>query len=218
MPKRRSPQRALSRLESLPGELRNRIYYYAVVQEQPIIDTTLIESRSYNIPGTIVDKLTLTWRHTEPALAKACKLFRHEVLSIFYTENTFVLTPNPYDADRVRGKQAHDWVRSTGKYSSMISSAGVRFYVRKNLDEGQIEDVKCEIMAKVPDEGDCKFFITGGLEGQCECKLRFCERLQPTGSKYSRLSIALGCCSEFLLREYIEETTFCFVCRRSYGL
>ena len=54
----------------LPGELKNRIYFYSLV-------------RPDNIEITAQN-----WPTHQPALLKTCKQIRSEALSIFYNENT----------------------------------------------------------------------------------------------------------------------------------
>ena len=71
-----------SRLESFPGELLNRIYRYAVVQEGLTEPAVLIfDAWAF--------KTESVWRTNEPALARTCKRFRKDVLPIYYSENVF---------------------------------------------------------------------------------------------------------------------------------
>lgn len=68
---------ATMELMSLPPELRNRIYRFAVVSSQKIdVSSSGIQ---------------------EPDLLLACKQTRKEALGIFYSENTFAVDNHDYD-------------------------------------------------------------------------------------------------------------------------
>lgn len=71
------PPDQTSPLLGLPGELRNRIYRAALLEDH--IDVT---NASF----------------TEPGLLRTCKLIRHEAGPIFYTENTFEIEVRDYDS------------------------------------------------------------------------------------------------------------------------
>jgi hypothetical protein len=75
-----------SKLMGLPGELRNRIYRYAITEESTIV----------------IDRHT--WASHQPALLKTCKQVRYEALPIFYAENeisTCIRDWNPVVRDRL---------------------------------------------------------------------------------------------------------------------
>lgn len=63
----------------LPGELRNRIYFYSLVRPQNI------EITAQN------------WPTHQPALLKTCKQIRFESLSIFYNENSISANIHDYN-------------------------------------------------------------------------------------------------------------------------
>lgn len=62
-------------LLKLPPELRNRIYRYAIVQDEPI-------------------DVAETTKKKEPALLATCKEIREQALKMFYHENTFYCLAN----------------------------------------------------------------------------------------------------------------------------
>jgi hypothetical protein len=64
-----TPSSTGSPFMDLPGELKNRIYFYALVRPDNIEITAL------------------NWPNHQPPLLKTCKQIRHEALSIFYNEN-----------------------------------------------------------------------------------------------------------------------------------
>ena len=70
-----------SSLLSLPGELRKKIYRYAVVEVDPIIPT-IIKSRCRDSK-----RYTFFLKQPQPTLAATCRLLRGEVLPIYYGEN-----------------------------------------------------------------------------------------------------------------------------------
>lgn len=71
-----------SRLLSLPGEIRNRIYRLIAIHQQPIQ-----LSATPQIAGN-----TIKFSPRIPALAVACKTTYEEIKTIFYQENTFHFT------------------------------------------------------------------------------------------------------------------------------
>jgi hypothetical protein len=76
----------------LPGELKNRIYFYGLVKPSNIEITTL------------------NWPTHQPALLKTCKQIRHEALSIFYSENN--ITANVDDWSPAVKHACHElWAR-----------------------------------------------------------------------------------------------------------
>ena len=66
-----------SRLLGLPGELRNRIYQFCLVEG-------VVDLNSKQFP--------------EPSLLSTCKEVRAEAGSIFYNENKFIITIQDFDA------------------------------------------------------------------------------------------------------------------------
>lgn len=75
----------ISRLQSLPAELRNHIYQLAVVHERSVdaaVHATGSESTGLS---------PCHWRFdcVQPALAATCRQIRNEILPIYYGENVF---------------------------------------------------------------------------------------------------------------------------------
>ncbi|KAI6873965.1 hypothetical protein KC343_g10784 [Hortaea werneckii] len=63
-------------LLSLPGELRNRIWRLLVVREEPIL--------AFAAAGSLQHRVVV------PRLAHTGRSIRHEILSIYYSENSFI--------------------------------------------------------------------------------------------------------------------------------
>ncbi|KAF2165399.1 hypothetical protein M409DRAFT_24249 [Zasmidium cellare ATCC 36951] len=78
--RQRSIHNAASRLLRLPAEIRNQIYQLLVVQDTTI---EVIERGS---------RYRLSPDLKQPPLSLVCRQIRHEVLSVFYSENTFNIT------------------------------------------------------------------------------------------------------------------------------
>ncbi|KAK6423119.1 hypothetical protein LTR95_016572 [Oleoguttula sp. CCFEE 5521] len=81
----------------LPGELRNKIYRYALVAEDS--DYTVMQCRSQLVPG----------------LLNTCKAIRHECHAIYFMENSFVLLLRSYDCVLVE-----KWVKAIAPYKSSL--------------------------------------------------------------------------------------------------
>ena len=152
-------QRVLSPLESLPGELRNRIYRYAIVEENGVI------------AAKIIDWQARTWRSTQPALAAACKQFRSEILPILYAENTFVLAPTYRQA--LFEILIRRWVQSISRnYRPLIARVGASFYIMKTFDDGHKESIEANVTADVSVATTTVFRVSDGLADKCDCRLR----------------------------------------------
>lgn len=76
------PPQQIMTLLRLPGEIRNRIYRYAIVQDTPIVlySTSTAYGRCKFFSNAICN------------LSSVCRTTREEVRSIFYEENTFTFT------------------------------------------------------------------------------------------------------------------------------
>lgn len=147
-------ERELSRLESLPGELRNRIYRYAVVEEGLVNAATCTNYERAR-----------KWQSNEPALASTCKQFRKEVLPIYYAENIFTfakpggkyLSRNTVDA----------WVDTIGELASYIVRVGAPVDIRQRLPDGSIKREECDVMAKIHDDPELvEFQCIQEVDGQ----------------------------------------------------
>ncbi|KAI5367999.1 hypothetical protein Slin15195_G031330 [Septoria linicola] len=83
-------------LHKLPGEVRNRIYRYALV------DTGDLEITSTG-PG-------------EPSLLRVCKRVRNEASSIYYAENNFDL-----QIQRFNGADLQPFIRQSSRYEHLLN-------------------------------------------------------------------------------------------------
>jgi len=77
-----TPSSTGSPFMELPGELKNRIYFYALVK-----------------PETNIEITALSWPFHQPALLKTCKQIRGEALSIFYNENHITANINDWNPE-----------------------------------------------------------------------------------------------------------------------
>jgi hypothetical protein len=86
----------------LPGELKNRIYFYALVRKDN------------------VEISAANWDTHQPALLKTCKQIRREALSIFYNENR--VSANIEDWNPEVKNACHDlWAHHKLKWSAQFS-------------------------------------------------------------------------------------------------
>ena len=70
-------------LLQLPGEIKNRIYYLACVQDAPILLRRIpIESKAN----------TYAFANARPSLAWVCKETRKDLPPNYYEDNTFIFT------------------------------------------------------------------------------------------------------------------------------
>ncbi|KAK3723009.1 hypothetical protein LTR37_002155 [Vermiconidia calcicola] len=185
-------QRLLSRLESLPGELRNTIYGYAVVENSPVIAASL------------VDKQAKFWRSHQPALGFVCKQIRDEVLPMYYSENAFTFQRSSGDRGdddldfatawlRSTGKHhalmqraasedkgskylhhAIAWLRSTGTHYAQVQRVGVNFTAMIKRKDGIVEREECSITATISNLGTwpiAEHHFSQNLNPPCNCPL-----------------------------------------------
>ncbi|KAI6843220.1 hypothetical protein KC340_g1433 [Hortaea werneckii] len=104
-------------LARLPGEMRNVIYRYALVEPcdpitghpQPVrlSGSDLICGRGPCVHGHP--------RGAAPGIASTCRKIRKEVLGIWVGENEFV-----FDAVMVRNRCAGNWVKALGSYACLL--------------------------------------------------------------------------------------------------
>ena len=206
-------ERVFSRLESLPGQLRNRIYRYAVVEDRPVI-AARVSGR-----GPWQPRL---WRFTQPALASASKKIRHEVLSIFYAANSFAFgrfeQKESSQWNENFTKRVRKWLKSVGDdYASTIQAMGAAYCSAISMEDRTIYRVEGAIMATVTN-GKCpSFYLCGGLVGQCECELRAIEeyyKLRSTPSRY-KISTLFNC--YYLFGRYGRYKRACRNCGKRFG-
>ncbi|KAI7263898.1 hypothetical protein KC343_g10859 [Hortaea werneckii] len=102
------PQTSL--LLSLPGELRNRIWRLLVVREEPIL--------AFAAAGSLQHRVVV------PRLAHTGRSIRHEILSIYYSENSFVYEwTGRFNPVKHRMK-IQQWLRTVLPYVRDISEYG----------------------------------------------------------------------------------------------
>ncbi|CAK4031697.1 Hypothetical predicted protein [Lecanosticta acicola] len=150
-------------LFSLPGELRNAIWRELVTSAAPLDVEPLCEP----------DKPRLK----QPAAAFTCKQLRDEVLSIFYSENTFYLGKIGYHhAGEIRlydfNRRLARWREMLGPYTKYLTHLSMiidgQCYA---WDEGTFSfpgDAQYEIEAER--EGRLRFEMNGRL--RCTCRLK----------------------------------------------
>ena len=159
-----SQERKLSRLESLPGELCNRIIRYAVIDSKPVL--------AFKWNG----RARRTYVTKQPYLARVTKQIRHETLSVYYAENTFIFNESPL------GMTGHTammnvvsrFLRSLGRYCEYITRVGSVVLVRQIIDKpGEIQWLKCVLAATLDHEKKTACYsLWPKLRGYCECEFR----------------------------------------------
>ncbi|KAK4504855.1 hypothetical protein PRZ48_002818 [Zasmidium cellare] len=102
---RRPRQRAGCRLLKLPGEIRNRIYRFALVESGNL-------DINPNGPG-------------EPALLRVCRTVRNEGRSIYYTENVFTLKITEFN-----GAKYMPFMWQFDRYEPLVTKPNVMFDIR----------------------------------------------------------------------------------------
>lgn len=90
---RGEPGPKLLRLSDLPGEIKNRIYRYAVVSSSPIILRTMEPKKKYDtskqpIGIQVIGRLI----NGSPSLGQVSRQLRTEINGIYYEENVFMFT------------------------------------------------------------------------------------------------------------------------------
>lgn len=97
-------------LLSLPGELRNRIWRLLVVREEPIL--------AFAAAGSLQHRVVV------PRLAHTGRSIRHEILSIYYSENSFIYEwTGRFNPVKHRMK-IQQWLRTVLPYVRDISGYG----------------------------------------------------------------------------------------------
>ncbi|RMY89668.1 hypothetical protein D0861_04113 [Hortaea werneckii] len=101
---------SFSSLLSLPGELRNRIWRLLVVREEPIL--------AFAAAGTLQHRVVV------PRLAHTGRSIRYEILSIYYSENSFIYEwTGRFNPVKHRMK-IQQWLRTVLPYVRDISGYG----------------------------------------------------------------------------------------------
>ena len=179
-------ERQLSRLESLPAELRNIIYRYAVVEDEPDYAT----KREH---GDIQHKFI------QPALAMTCKQIREEVLPIFFAENGIKLWmcicsecnhPSPCTcSDSIKASGMARCLRAAGEHVPLIKHIGVTQF----LAEGAlpVRKICATIMGK-----RLEFNLINWYADICQCALRRLEKAAMPDEGVELVKLALETCIE----------------------
>ncbi|SMQ51208.1 unnamed protein product [Zymoseptoria tritici ST99CH_3D1] len=122
-----SPTSDIGTLAKLPGELRNRIYRYAVVQSEPGPVKVTMPPLACAL-GACLHART---GYNVPALAQTCAQLRSEVLPIFLAENEGF----EFDAGTVQQSCVGNWLRSLGSYADFVS--GITLTVERAICRGE---------------------------------------------------------------------------------
>ncbi|GAB1728763.1 hypothetical protein NU195Hw_g470t1 [Hortaea werneckii] len=171
----------------LPGEMRNVIYRYALVEpSDPITGhprpvrlagSDLICGRGPCVHGTLLG--------AAPGVASTCRQIRKEVMGIWVRENEFL-----FDAVMVRNRCAGNWVKALGgEYAGLLKKVRVEIQVLVRPSssagtEGQAtKQEKLEVLVELPagrEDGRFEMWVEGtvpvkgkaeekGLRGKLEC-------------------------------------------------
>ncbi|KAI6898783.1 hypothetical protein KC318_g7633 [Hortaea werneckii] len=153
-------------LARLPGEMRNSIYRYALVEpSDPITGhpepvrlsgSDLICGRGPCVHGNP--------RGAAPGIASTCRQIRKEVLGIWVGENEFV-----FDAVMVRNRCAGNWVKGLGSYACLLKKVRLEIQVlvrpASSGAQGQCTtQEKVEIGVELPagrDDGRFEMWVEG---------------------------------------------------------
>jgi len=201
----------LSRLLSLPGELRNRIYCDAVVEETKVEVTTKHHHDSEGVECFTVEP-------THPLLF-ASKQIRHEAWEIYWTENAFELQDEMVTSEKVKalismiGNSAHKMttVALTHTVEYQQTEGGPHSYYRvavsvKRTVQNFVFDLECRANSR-HESKPCPFAI-------CKCKVDGI----PSGPHISTvLDVAEAYSREVLSKRKAYDrnrTIHCWICAR----
>jgi hypothetical protein len=157
-------------LLSLPAELRNAIYAFAVTSDAPIpIFPFCATTQQY----------TETWRVNPkpPALASVCKQLREEVLPIYYTTNAFQLVTNENQTRAIYAGKLTKWRRFLGIWAEKIRclqlTVTYNVFVHGNgTTRSFFEERRCPIeLATCPRKGMSARRWDVGQCNMCACTL-----------------------------------------------
>ena len=158
-----SPSAQPSRLLDLPGELRNRIYRYAVVDE-------------------VVKWKDGFWQHGSscdpsspcpPPLARTCLQLEKEVSPIFYAESIFVVDYYPKDRRSLPSAVA-DWLQALESSGAVRLLRNFRFHRRTNnesIKHDLDDDMVCTINIKCDACNITTWDVVSASSALCCCKL-----------------------------------------------
>lgn len=106
------PKSDMGLFASLPGELRNRIYRFALVEGDRKPFTVTMEPETCNLGACIHMRLPTAL----PGILSTCAQIRAEAMPIFIAENSF-----KFDAEVVKARCVANWLRVIGHYGCLLS-------------------------------------------------------------------------------------------------
>lgn len=172
-------ERKLSRLESLPAELLNRIYRYAVLEDGVVVAAILVRDTIKR------------WKSNEPALSRICKRVRNDVLPIYYFENIFTwpeLDKCTFEGGsegdtQICAGEINAWLNAIGESASLINRVGVSSPSHIWVGGHQFR-LESEITMMVSEDTDILTICINGPHGErvkCESSLRLLEGDESAG-------------------------------------
>jgi len=177
----------LSSFEKLPPELRQLIYHYTVTSPNlisaanPLLEETAIDGRRY-------------WKTNEPPLARTNRLFRAEVLPLYYTTNLFTFPRSPHYPYVLR-ENVESWFLAIGEEAtSLIEWVGADYCAP--IDQsfssriGSLQNIRILARPAKDVEHSEKPTVTRSNNDVCECKTGYswrCHRIRPV--EYELLSL-----------------------------
>lgn len=147
-------------LSLLPGEIRNTIFRLAILSPTPLKVEPLCLAKSPKLH--------------QPSLAFTSHTIRHEVLSIFYAENTFYLgTIGYHDPTHIRlwdfNNRLSRWKSMLGPFMTYLKDLRMSIDGRCYAWDGVIPG-NAEYEMRVVGEGRVKFEMNG--MARCTCRLK----------------------------------------------
>lgn len=97
---------------SLPGELRNRIYRFALVEGDNQPFRVNMEAGTCNLGACVHMRMPTAM----PGILSVCKQIRAEAMPIFIAENSF-----KFDDQLVKARCVANWIRVIGPYDKLLS-------------------------------------------------------------------------------------------------
>ena len=159
-------------LESLPAEVRNLIYSFAVVEDEPLVVYRATRYRPCTTTGSggrIVHEYT--YLHERPALAAVNRGMRRDVLSIFYSANTFLFNYNK-DQSMLVEPWLYYTIRTDGRLwhsLNQISSIILEFYSTVELSRNSFLRGTAELRFELGTSNELKITFGGPLRELCTC-------------------------------------------------
>lgn len=171
----------------LPGEIRNTIYEYVVIEEDPVIAVTANLECTYthdiedDNPWTKTEEMEVTqvklsrraWKLNKPGLVDVSRQIRREALPVFYAENIFIFRPSELDWRDWETDGMQDdkqdlremiawWVQAVGEHAKHVTHVGVVFGLYSSSTPEELEDESFYITAARLSTGDTKFVVNNG--------------------------------------------------------